>query len=82
MRLTEAMEEERKRIGMDLHDQTLADLTRILRRLTGLKRRPVSVTTALSGIADDINTCINEVRRIIEDTKPEHYGPVWIYPGC
>ncbi len=70
MRLTEAMEEERKRIGMDLHDQTLADLTRILRRLTGLKRRPVSVTTALSGIADDINTCINEVRRIIEDTKP------------
>ena len=70
MRLTDAMEEERKRIGMDLHDQTLADLTRILHRLTGLKRRPVSVTTALSSIAEDINICIKEVRRIIEDTKP------------
>lgn len=70
LRLTEAMEDERKRIGMDLHDQTLADLTRILRRLTGLKRRPVSVTISLGGIADDVNTCINELRRIIEDTKP------------
>ncbi|MBL4890311.1 MAG: GAF domain-containing protein [Rhizobiaceae bacterium] len=70
LRLTEAMEDERKRIGMDLHDQTLADLTRILRRMTGLKRPPVSVTVAMSGIADDINTCINELRRIIEDTKP------------
>ena len=70
MRLTEAMEDERKRIGMDLHDQALADLTRILRRITALKRRPVSVTTALSGIADDIEICINEIRRIIEDTKP------------
>jgi signal transduction histidine kinase len=70
LRLTEAMEDERKRIGMDLHDQTLADLTRILRRISGLKRRPVSVKAAMSGIADDINTCINELRRIIEDTKP------------
>ncbi len=70
LRLTEAMEDERKHIGMDLHDQTLADLTRILRRITGLKRRPVSVTTSLSGIAEDINTCVNELRRIIEDTKP------------
>lgn len=70
LRLTEAMEDERKHIGMDLHDQTLADLTRILRRISGLKRRPISVATALSGIADDINTCINELRRIIEDTKP------------
>ncbi|MEP1209899.1 MAG: ATP-binding protein [Rhizobiaceae bacterium] len=70
MRLTEAMEDERKRIGMDLHDQTLADLTRILRRVTGLKRRPVSTITTLSSIADDIEVCINEIRRIIEDTKP------------
>ncbi len=70
LRLTEAMEDERKHIGMDLHDLTLADLTRILRRITGLKRRPVSLNTSLSGIADDINICINELRRIIEDTKP------------
>lgn len=70
MRLTEAMEDERKRIGMDLHDQTLADLTRILRRITGLKRRPVSTLATLTAIANDIEICINEIRRIIEDTKP------------
>jgi signal transduction histidine kinase len=28
--LTDALEAERQRIGMDLHDQTLADLTRIV----------------------------------------------------
>jgi signal transduction histidine kinase len=70
LRLTEGMENERKRIGMDLHDQTLADLTRILRRISALSRRPASVKAALGGIADDIDICINELRRIIEDTKP------------
>ena len=34
LELTQALEQERQRIGMDLHDQTLADLTRILRDLT------------------------------------------------
>ena len=33
LKLTEALEGERQRIGMDLHDQTLADLTRLTRRL-------------------------------------------------
>jgi signal transduction histidine kinase len=70
LRLTEGMENERKRIGMDLHDQTLADLTRILRRISALKRRPASVKATLGGIVDDIDICINELRRIIEDTKP------------
>ncbi|MDZ4136382.1 MAG: sensor histidine kinase, partial [Paracoccaceae bacterium] len=33
LKLTEALERERQRIGMDLHDQTLADMTRLARRI-------------------------------------------------
>ncbi|HUG60523.1 MAG TPA: GAF domain-containing protein, partial [Methylomirabilota bacterium] len=39
LRLTEELEHERQRIGMDLHDQTLADLTRLLHRLSRLKEQ-------------------------------------------
>ena len=35
LELTQTLEQERQRIGMDLHDQTLADLTRLLRTVTG-----------------------------------------------
>jgi signal transduction histidine kinase len=70
LRLTEGMENERKRIGMDLHDQTLADLTRILQRIPGMKRNPARAGSAFTGIANEINTCVKELRRIIEDTKP------------
>src|SRR5690606_19697629 len=40
LRLTEALEAERQRIGMDLHDQTLADLTRFAKRLERLSLMP------------------------------------------
>lgn len=65
LRLTQALEQERQRIGMDLHDQTLADLTRLLRHV-------ISEGEALSPqfLADNLSTCIRDLRQIIEEAVP------------
>ncbi|QUS36249.1 sensor histidine kinase [Falsirhodobacter algicola] len=63
--LTQAMESERQRIGMDLHDQTLADLTRILRDLSG--EYPVPTAPVL---AAKVGSCINDLRQIIDMAVP------------
>ena len=60
--LTDALEAERQRIGMDLHDQTLADLTRIARDLRpGLSeaqylRLQQQVQNMIQGLRDIIDT--------------------------
>lgn len=65
LQLTEALERERQRIGMDLHDQTLADLTRLLRLVTSEEARPDP-----SALADGLGLCIRDLRRIIEEAVP------------
>lgn len=70
LRLTEGMEQERKRIGMDLHDQTLADLTRTVRHISRLRRRKKVDVEDLMVLENEIDTCLQELRNIIEDTKP------------
>lgn len=61
--LTQALEEQRQRIGMDLHDQVLADLTHLLRRVE------TEVITP-GEIVDRIGGCINDLRRIIDTAVP------------
>lgn len=63
--LTQTLEQERQRIGMDLHDQTLADLTRILRDLSGDVSAP-SVAMLTTRVSD----CIDDLRRIIDMAVP------------
>ncbi len=70
LRLTEGMERERRRLGMELHDQTLADLTRIYRQLGRLGRKKDLSGQQLSGLEEDLAQCTRELRRIIEDAKP------------
>ena len=70
LRLTEGMEGERRRIGMDLHDQTLADLTRIYRQLERVNRKANRPQKELIQISDDMAQCTRELRRIIENAKP------------
>ncbi len=70
LRLTEGMENERKRIGMDLHDQTLADLSRVSRQISRLGRKRQLSISDLRILETEISTCMSELRRIIEDTKP------------
>ncbi|SEK48272.1 GAF domain-containing sensor histidine kinase [Pacificibacter marinus] len=64
-RLTQALEQERQRIGMDLHDHTLADLTRLL-RLTRNEAEPVD--RAL--VNAHLTSCIRDLRMIIDEAVP------------
>ncbi|MBX2830346.1 MAG: hypothetical protein KTR23_04070 [Rhodospirillales bacterium] len=65
--LTDALEAERQRIGMDLHDQTLADLTRIARDIRpGLTepqhhRLQQQVQNMIQGLRDIIDTSIPSI---------------------
>ena len=70
LRLTEAMEDQRKRLGMELHDQTLGDLSNIYRRVSQMALHSKNNTVELINIGESIARCTAELRRIIENTKP------------
>ncbi len=65
LELTRALEQERQRIGMDLHDQTLADLTRIMRDL-----EKADDAEARAAIVGSVQDCIQDLRRIIDTAVP------------
>jgi signal transduction histidine kinase len=68
--LAEAMEEARRTIGMDLHDQTVADLSRISRNLRRLAERGGAVGGELAALEDDVSHCLRELRVIVDDARP------------
>lgn len=70
LRLTEALEQERQRIGMDLHDQTLADLTRLARRIDRLAQSPVVTAADLEPLGRSLQHSMQALRQIIEAAKP------------
>lgn len=70
LRLTEGMERERQRLGMDLHDQTLADLARIRRRMSRVEAGSKAAMDEIAAIQDELDHCLDEVRGIVEDMKP------------
>lgn len=69
-RLTEGMERERRRIAMDLHDQTLADLSRIVRQVAALNRQGVARAGQLTELENEIVNCLTELRHIVDDMRP------------
>lgn len=64
LELTQTLEQERQRIGMDLHDQTLADLTRLLREITD------DAAPESEHLAHRIEEIIGDLRRIIDMAVP------------
>ncbi len=70
LKLTEALETERQRIGMDLHDQTLADLTRLARRLERLTRTPDISGDTLAPLFKSLQHSMHDLRQIIEQARP------------
>ncbi|WP_417270186.1 ATP-binding protein [Celeribacter sp.] len=63
--LTQTLEQERQRIGMDLHDQTLADLTRLLREVINGKG-PLD----RQYVGESLSACIQDLRQIIDEAVP------------
>ncbi|MBL0375128.1 GAF domain-containing sensor histidine kinase [Rhizobium sp. KVB221] len=70
LKLTEALEAERQRIGMDLHDQTLADLTRLARRMERLTLSPDIPGETLEPLFRSLQHCMHDLRQIIEEARP------------
>ncbi len=70
LKLTEALETERHRIGMDLHDQTLADLTRLARHVERLTYAPDISGEQLEPLFRGLQHCMHDLRQIIEEAKP------------
>ncbi|WP_204352855.1 GAF domain-containing sensor histidine kinase [Salinicola peritrichatus] len=66
LQLTQALEWERQRIGMDLHDQTLADLTRLRRELESGEAPP-----SREMLDQRLARCIDDLRCIIDMTAPK-----------
>jgi len=64
LELTQALEQERQRIGMDLHDQTLADLTRLMREIEE------GATPNRADLDRRISEIIADLRRIIDTAVP------------
>lgn len=70
LNLTEELENTRQAIGMDLHDQTLADLSRIARALKRVSAKPSLKGAEVEPLQEDIEHCIRELRVIIDNAKP------------
>ncbi len=70
LKLTEALEGERQRIGMDLHDQTLADLTRLARRVDRLGLAGDVTPPDLAAVSQGLHGAMQALRQIIESATP------------
>lgn len=68
--LAEALEEARRSIGMDLHDQTVADLSRIARNIRRLADGGGAKGPELAALEEDIAHCLRELRVIVDDARP------------
>jgi signal transduction histidine kinase len=55
---------------MDLHDQTLADLARVVRQVSALHRQGVARAAQLADLEREVVNCLTELRHIVDDMRP------------
>lgn len=65
--LTGELEKAQARMGMNLHDQTLADLSRISR---AIEDRTQLNEDELDALRSDVSHCLTELRRIVNAVRP------------
>lgn len=71
-KVLQGAEEERKRIAMDMHDQTLADLTGLQRQLETLSKHKDSDCAAeAKALAERVMELSENLRRVIENLHPQ-----------
>jgi signal transduction histidine kinase len=69
-KLLEGAEEERRRIAMDLHDQTLADLASVKRGVEALQKQP-ECSDAASDLNADLQRAIDNLREVMDNLHPQ-----------
>lgn len=72
-KLLEGAEEERRRIAMDLHDQSLADLSTILRGLQSLDIPPAmkNISNEVKKLEQELEHAITNLRDIMNNLHPQ-----------
>ncbi len=69
-KLLEGAEEERRRIAMDIHDQTLADLSSVLRGIQDLKHNDSCQTLAAS-LEGGLQRTMTNLREVMDNLHPQ-----------
>ena len=69
-KLLEGAEEERRRIAMDIHDQTLADLAAILRAIQELKKEEKCQPEAFR-LEEDLQKAMTNLREVMDNLHPQ-----------
>jgi signal transduction histidine kinase len=69
-KLLEGAEDERRRIAMDIHDQTLADLSAVRRGLEHLQQEP-NCSAAAKSIETDLQRAMGNLRVVMNNLHPQ-----------
>ena len=69
-KLLEGAEEERRRIAMDIHDQTLADLATVLRGIQELKKVEICQPEAVR-LEEDLQKTMANLREVMDNLHPQ-----------
>ncbi|MEZ4483648.1 MAG: HAMP domain-containing protein [Syntrophotaleaceae bacterium] len=69
-KLLEGAEEERRRIAMDIHDQTLSDLSSVLRGLQVLQKQDACRDQA-EALEDELKSAIADLRHLMDNLHPQ-----------
>lgn len=69
-KLLEGAEEERRRIAMDLHDQTLSDLSSVLRGVQSIKKEKNGASSAAE-LEKDLKGVMSDLREVMDNLHPQ-----------
>lgn len=69
-KLLEGAEEERRRLAMDIHDQTLADLSSVLRGIQDLAATPPCHSHAIN-LEAELQRAIANLREVVDNLHPQ-----------
>ena len=69
-KLLEGAEEERRRIAMDIHDQTLSDLSSVLRGVQALKAEG-QVGEEVARLQEDLQRAMTNLREVMDNLHPQ-----------
>jgi signal transduction histidine kinase len=75
-KILQGAEDERRRIAMDMHDQVLADLTSLSRKLESCRQSPTvqdgGLQKDIAQLETDLHESIQSIRDVIDDLHPHN----------